>query len=116
FSGEARNCAKQITGVRKNFSRHTTELRGTIVLTVVGRTPARSGSRSRVVPKRPLRLRGISGDIKGQVWESETLLRAGRLGTLEIVLDDSSVSRRHAEVRHTNDGWHVRDLDSTNGT
>lgn len=66
--------------------------------------------------KRPLRLRGISGDIKGQVWESETLLRAGRLNTLEIVLDDSSVSRRHAEVRHSDSGWHVRDLDSTNGT
>lgn len=66
--------------------------------------------------KRPLRLRGISGDIKGQVWESETLLRAGRLGTLEIVLDDSSVSRRHAEVRHNPEGWHVRDLESTNGT
>ncbi|MCI0702422.1 MAG: HD domain-containing protein [Planctomycetia bacterium] len=66
--------------------------------------------------KRPLRLRGISGDIKGQVWESETLLRAGRLGSLEIVLDDSSVSRRHAEVRHSDDGWYVRDLESTNGT
>ena len=66
--------------------------------------------------KRPLRLRGISGDIKGQVWESESILRAGRLGSLEIVLDDSSVSRRHAEVRHGDDGWHVRDLESTNGT
>ena len=64
----------------------------------------------------PLRLRGISGEIKGQVWESDTLLRAGRLGSLEIVLDDSSVSRRHAEVRHGDDGWHVRDLESTNGT
>jgi putative nucleotidyltransferase with HDIG domain len=50
------------------------------------------------------------------VWESETLLRAGRLGSLEIVLDDSSVSRRHAEVRHSDIGWHVRDLESTNGT
>lgn len=66
--------------------------------------------------KRPLRLRGISGDIKGRVWESETLLRAGRLGSLEIVLDDSSVSRRHAEVRHGEEGWYVRDLESTNGT
>jgi putative nucleotidyltransferase with HDIG domain len=66
--------------------------------------------------KRPLRLRGISGDIKGQVWESETILRAGRLGSLEIVLDDSSVSRRHAEVRQGEDGWFVRDLESTNGT
>src|ERR1700722_3164311 len=68
------------------------------------------------VMKQPLRLRGISGDVKGKVWESESLLRAGRLGTLEIVLDDSSVSRRHAEVRNVDNGWWVRDLDSTNGT
>ncbi len=66
--------------------------------------------------KRAIRLRGISGEIKGQVWESETLLRAGRLGSLEIVLDDSSVSRRHAEVRNGDEGWFVRDLESTNGT
>ncbi len=66
--------------------------------------------------KRTIRLRGISGEIKGQTWESETLLRAGRLASLEIVLDDSSVSRRHAEVRHSDDGWAVRDLESTNGT
>ena len=49
--------------------------------------------------KRPIRLRGINGDVEGKVWESDSLLRAGRLGTLEIVLDDTSVSRRHAEVR-----------------
>ena len=49
--------------------------------------------------KRFIRLRGISGEIKGPIWESDTLLRAGRLASLEIVLDDSSVSRRHAEVR-----------------
>jgi putative nucleotidyltransferase with HDIG domain len=66
--------------------------------------------------KRTIRLRGISGEIKGQVWESETILRAGRLASLEIALDDSSVSRRHAEVRHGDDGWYVRDLESTNGT
>ena len=66
--------------------------------------------------KRTIRLRGISGEIKGRVWESETLLRAGRLGSLEIVLDDSSVSRRHAEVRFTDEAWSVRDLESTNGT
>ena len=34
----------------------------------------------------------------------------------EIVLDDSSVSRRHAEVRFADGAWHVRDLESTNGT
>jgi len=67
-------------------------------------------------PKRTIRLRGISGEIKGRVWESDTLLRAGRLGSLEIVLDDSSVSRRHAEVRFNDEAWSVRDLESTNGT
>jgi putative nucleotidyltransferase with HDIG domain len=66
--------------------------------------------------KRSIRLRGISGEVKGRTWESDTLLRAGRLASLEIVLDDSSVSRRHAEVRLDGDGWYVRDLESTNGT
>jgi putative nucleotidyltransferase with HDIG domain len=66
--------------------------------------------------KQPIRLRGISGDVKGKVWESDTILRAGRLGTLEIVLDDSSVSRRHAELRLVDSTWWVRDQDSTNGT
>jgi putative nucleotidyltransferase with HDIG domain len=66
--------------------------------------------------KRHIRLRGINGDVEGHVWENEALLRAGRLATLEIVLDDSSVSRRHAEIKHTPSGWRVRDLGSTNGT
>jgi putative nucleotidyltransferase with HDIG domain len=66
--------------------------------------------------KRTIRLRGISGEVKGQTWESDTLLRAGRLASLEIVLDDSSVSRRHAELRFGDEGWFVRDLESTNGT
>ncbi|MBM4071037.1 MAG: HD domain-containing protein [Planctomycetes bacterium] len=66
--------------------------------------------------RRQIRLRGINGDIEGMTWESESILRAGRLASLEIVLDDSSVSRRHAEVRSTSSGWRVRDLGSTNGT
>jgi len=64
-----------------------------------------------------IRLRGISDDIKGKTWESDALLRVGRLGSLEIVLDDTSVSLRHAEVRYAPPaGWIVRDLESTNGT
>ena len=45
-----------------------------------------------------------------------TCCAIGRLDPLEIVLDDSSVSRYHAEVRATDRGWRVRDLGSTNGT
>jgi hypothetical protein len=66
--------------------------------------------------KRTIRLRGVNGAVKGREWESSDLLRVGRLDPLEIVLDDSSVSRYHAELRATDRGWRVRDLGSTNGT
>jgi HD-GYP domain-containing protein (c-di-GMP phosphodiesterase class II) len=66
--------------------------------------------------KRRIRLRGINGEVENKTWESDSLLRAGRLATLELVIEDSSVSRRHAEVRSTGSGWRVRDLGSTNGT
>ncbi len=65
---------------------------------------------------RRIRLQGLNGNVIGKVWESNTILRAGRLGSLEIVLDEESVSRRHAEVRSAGDAWIVRDLGSTNGT
>jgi pSer/pThr/pTyr-binding forkhead associated (FHA) protein len=63
-----------------------------------------------------LRAIGISRGIEGTVWETETLLRVGRLGGLEIVLRDNSVSLRHAEFRANDNGWCVHDCESTNGT
>lgn len=66
--------------------------------------------------KRTIRLRGMNGPFKGQSWEAAETLRVGRLGPLEVVLDDGSVSRNHAEIRYTDRGWRVRDLGSTNGT
>lgn len=66
--------------------------------------------------KRTIRLCGMNGPLKGHSWEAAELLRVGRLEALEMVLDDASVSRYHAEVRATDRGWRVRDLGSTNGT
>lgn len=40
----------------------------------------------------------------------------GRLSTNDVVLSDSNVSRRHAELRRDGDGWALADLGSTNGT
>jgi hypothetical protein len=39
----------------------------------------------------------------------------GRSRECDIVLDDGNVSRRHAEVRPSPEGWTIADLGSTNG-
>ena len=39
----------------------------------------------------------------------------GRSRDCDIVLADGNVSRRHAEVLPTEDGWSVSDMGSTNG-
>ncbi len=61
-------------------------------------------------------LRSLGPERKGSVWESAQGLRIGRLHDLELALADDSVSRQHAELALTAEGWVVRDLGSTNGT
>lgn len=46
----------------------------------------------------------------------EPLVTAGRHPDSVIFLDDITVSRRHAEVRRTSDGYEVKDVGSLNGT
>ena len=46
----------------------------------------------------------------------QTLTRLGRHPDSEISLDDITVSRRHAEVQHTEQGYAVADSGSLNGT
>ncbi len=49
-------------------------------------------------------------------WDGDHRLSIGRLPNCDIVLNDGSISRRHAEVAYTEAGWVIRDLGSTNGT
>lgn len=59
-------------------------------------------------------------DETGEPREKISLTRApvtiGRLSNNDVVLSDSNVSRRHAELRREGTTWFIRDLGSTNGT
>jgi hypothetical protein len=68
------------------------------------------------VIKQRIAVRSLGPETKGTVWEADAVLRIGRLLDLEVVLVDDSVSRQHAEMVLTPEGWVVRDLGSTNGT
>lgn len=47
---------------------------------------------------------------------SGDLTTIGRSDTADVMLDDVTVSRRHAEVSRTPQGWQLRDVGSLNGT
>ena len=61
-------------------------------------------------------LRGVNKPIKDKSWSLSESTFVGRDKTLKIFIDDNSVSRKHAEITLTIDGWMVCDLGSTNGT
>jgi HD-GYP domain-containing protein (c-di-GMP phosphodiesterase class II) len=88
---------------------------GRTVTPVNNRLP-QNGNRRVGVAKKRIRLHGVGPSLEGKVWESEQALRIGRSPTFEVILGDTTISRRHAEVYLGDQGWVVRDLDSTNGT
>jgi putative nucleotidyltransferase with HDIG domain len=62
-------------------------------------------------------LRGVSHEVDGMAWDGFNLVRIGRQAQSELQLNDSSISRCHAELAFVDSqGWFVRDLGSTNGT
>ena len=52
----------------------------------------------------------------GVVPIRDTALVIGRSKDCDVPLADGNVSRRHAEIGRSADGFVLRDLDSTNGT
>jgi putative nucleotidyltransferase with HDIG domain len=68
-------------------------------------------ARSRII------LAGVSAKLAGLQWQAEERLRIGRSPNhSDVVLEDRSVSPRHAEAVVTPRGWVLRDLGSKAGT
>jgi hypothetical protein len=67
---------------------------------------------------RPLaRLEITRGPGTGEILElSSPVVRVGRAPQNDLVLDDDSVSSKHARLEFSEGAWRVIDLDSTNGT
>ncbi|XXF75475.1 FHA domain-containing protein [Myxococcaceae bacterium GXIMD 01537] len=63
-----------------------------------------------------LMLRGMTGPWANKTWPVKGKLLVGRTPPAQVVLEDDSVSRKHAEVEKTPRGVVVRDLNSANGT
>lgn len=46
----------------------------------------------------------------------QSTIRVGREPGMDVVIDNPSVSRKHAEIRREGEGWVLEDLESSNGT
>jgi hypothetical protein len=85
-------------------------------------------SSSRALPTDTATRLGVQGvgatlvvlDDDGKATERISVTRTpvviGRMSSCDVVLADSNVSRRHAELRRDGSDWVIEDLGSTNGT
>ncbi len=80
-------------------------------------TTTLGSARPRQLHLRRGRITCVSGNNSGQSWlVNRDIIRVGTQGDNDITLNDSTVSRHHAEVVRERDGVILRDLGSTNGT
>lgn len=64
-----------------------------------------------------LLLRVVGGPDEGKTYKlGRTKTGMGRWSENEIMLNDSNISRQHAEIKYYNGAYYLCDLNSTNGT
>ena len=81
------------------------------------RTRVAVGDGPRTLSIRACKLVALTGGDRGREFVLETdLVRVGKAEENDIVLNDETVSRAHAELALDDKGWLLRDLKSTNGT
>lgn len=68
-----------------------------------------------VISEAPTRATVLAEAPKETVAQGEAI-RIGREPLCDVRIEDLTVSRRHARVRRTAEGWQLQDLGSTNGT
>lgn len=61
-------------------------------------------------------LKGLTGPWMNKVYPIRGKVVVGRVAGVQVVIEDESVSRRHAEIEKTPHGVVIRDLGSANGT
>ena len=66
-------------------------------------------------PAPKIMIKRQDGQFHELEWDAE-LITIGRDGANDIVIDHPLASRRHARLERSEDGFVVRDLESTNGT
>lgn len=82
-----------------------------------------SGEKSSALAKRPApgkaagpQLRGLTGGVTGKTFPLSGTMLVGRVGGVDLQIDDDSVSRKHAEITVRGREVSVKDLGSANGT
>lgn len=91
--------------------------RSTRVVAAIKATPGGAIAK-RAAPQRAAgpQLRGLTGAITGKTFTLTGTMTVGRVAGVDVVIDDDSVSRRHAEVIVKGREVTVKDLGSANGT
>ncbi|HEY3451397.1 MAG TPA: FHA domain-containing protein [Myxococcales bacterium] len=92
--------------------------RATRMMTAVEAPPRRAQPIAKAPPRRDVQpvLQGEGPFASLSFPLNKARLVVGRVGPANILIDDDSVSRRHAEIVKTGSKFSVRDLDSSNGT